>query len=116
MSQFISNVTSVLVQDGQIYAQTFSGNQLIGMSIEKYRELEKLANDAAAKAEEYRKNLVDAGIIKPKLSADEQIAALSEQVSALASALSKQVEQNSALSSKVNELAEIMTAPAHKGG
>ena len=104
MSQFMANVTSVLVQDGQIYAQTFAGNQLIGVTIEKYREMEKLATDAADKAEGFRKQLVDAGIIKPKLSAEEQIAALSEQVANLAGALTLQ-------NKKVNELTELLTAP-----
>lgn len=111
MSQFLSNVTSVLIQDGQIYAQNFSGNQLIGMTIEKYRDLEKLANEATAKADEYRKKLVDAGIIQPKLTPEEQIARLTEQVSTLAGALNLQNRQNQDLTRKVNELTELLTTP-----
>lgn len=111
MSQFLSNVTSVLIQDGQIYAQSFSGNQLIGMTLEKYRELEKLATEASAKADEYKKKLVDAGIIQPKLTPEEQIARLTEQVSTLAGALNLQNQQNQALAQKVNDLTELLTMP-----
>lgn len=111
MPQFLSNVTSVLIQDGNIYAQNFSGNQLIGVTLEKYNELEKLANDATVKAEEYHKKLVDAGILQPKLSPEEQIARLTEQVSTLAGALNMQNQQNQALAQKVNDLTELLTAP-----
>ena len=89
-----SNYFSAFV-DGQggIHVQEMNGSRQIGVSIEKYREVESVANDALAQVEAYHKQLVDAGIIKPKLTAEDQLAALTQQVAILTDKLSKMTPQ-----------------------
>lgn len=80
---FYSQFTGWVDGSGQILTQTFQGAQVVGVTFAKFQEAQKLAEEAAAKAEGYHKQLVDAGIIKPKLTPEEQIAALTAQVAAL---------------------------------
>ena len=108
MQQFIQNFAAYIDADGRIYAQTFQGNQHMGWTCQRYAELEKLANDATAKAEEYRKQLLDAGLIQPTLTPEEQIAALTKQVAALAA-------QNAAMTKQMSGLADLLTAPPSGG-
>lgn len=86
--QFFQTFTAYLDQSGQVVCQTWQGNQVIGMSMDKYREAEQMASDALAKAEEYRKKLIDAGLIQKELTPEEQIAALNARVGDLSSQLS----------------------------
>ena len=66
-----SNYFSAFVDGtGGIHVQEMNGTRQIGVSLEKFREVESVANDALAKVETYYKQLVDAGIIKPKLTAE----------------------------------------------
>ena len=71
--------------DGQggIHIQDLNGTRQIGVSIERYKEMERVANDAVSKAEAYYKQLVDAGLVQPKLSTEEQLAVLTQQNVAL---------------------------------
>lgn len=86
--QFFQTFTAYLDQSGQVVCQTWQGNQVIGMSLEKYREAEQMASDALAKAEDYRKKLVDAGLIQKELTPEEQISALNARVGELTTQLS----------------------------
>jgi hypothetical protein len=81
--QFFSTFAAYIDQSGQIVAQFLQGSQVVGVTAARYAEAERLAKEAAGKAEDYHKQLVDAGLIKPKLSTDEQIAALTQQVALL---------------------------------
>ena len=80
---FFSQFTGWVDGSGQILTQTFQGTQVVGVTFAKFQEAQKLAEEATAKAEGYHKQLVDAGIIKPRLTPEEQIAALTAQVAAL---------------------------------
>lgn len=89
-----SNYFSAFVDGtGGIHVQEINGTRQIGVSLEKFREVESVANDALAKVETYYKQLVDAGIIKPKLTAEDQLAALTQQVAILTDKLSKMTPQ-----------------------
>ena len=105
MQQIVQNFAAYIDPDGRIFSQTFQGCQHIGWSTAKYAELEKLATDATEKAEGYRKQLIDAGLLQPVLTTEEQIAALARQVSELAA-------QNAAMTRQVSGLADLLTAPA----
>lgn len=80
---FFSQFTGWVDGSGQILTQTFQGTQVVGVTFAKFQEAQKLAEEATAKAEGYHKQLVDAGVIKPKLTPEEQIAALAAQVATL---------------------------------
>lgn len=69
--------------NGNIVSQTMQGNQVVGVSVARYKQLEQLAEEATNKAENYKKQLVDAGLIQEPLSEQEQIAQLTEQVANL---------------------------------
>lgn len=83
MQQVASSFYAFVDGQGGIHVQQLNGTQQIGVSLEKYREMEAVANDALSKADEYHRKLVEAGIIKPVLTMEQQIAALSEQVAFL---------------------------------
>lgn len=108
MQNFFSQFTGWVDGSGQILTQTFQGAQVVGVTFAKFQEAQKLAEEATAKAEAYHKQLIEAGVIKPRLTPEEQIAALTAQMSQLAS-------QNAALSAQVQSLTEVFTEPK-KGG
>ena len=87
--QFFQTFTAFIDQAGQIICQSWQGNQTVGVSVEKYKEAEKMACDAMAKAAEYKQKLIDNGLLQPELSQEEQIAALNARVGDLTSQLSK---------------------------
>lgn len=68
---------------GNIASQTYQGSQVIGVSLQKYKQMEELAEQATSKAEEYKKQLIDAGLIVVPLTEQQQIAQLSQQVAEL---------------------------------
>lgn len=68
---------------GNIVSQNMQGNQIVGVSIGRYKELEALANEATEKAEKYKKQLIEAGIIKEPLTEQQQIEQLTQQVANL---------------------------------
>ena len=54
----------------------------------------KLAQEAITKADDYKKKLIEAGLMQPVLTPEEQIAALTQQVAALSQQVSKLVSTN----------------------
>lgn len=87
--QFFQTFTAFIDQSGQIICQSWQGNQTVGVSVEKYKEVEKMASDAVQKASEYKQMLIDHKILKPELTQEQQIAALNARVGDLTSQLSK---------------------------
>lgn len=92
--------------DGQggIHIQDLNGTRQIGVSIERYKEMERVANDAVSKAEDYYKQLVDAGLVQPKLSTEEQLAVLTQQNTALSQQVSLLTQKISSLMGGTDEL------------
>lgn len=91
--------------DGQggIHVQDLNGTRQIGVSIERYKDMERIANEAVSKAEGYYKQLVDAGIVQPKLSTEEQLAVLTQQNMALSQQVSLLTKQISSIMGENNE-------------
>lgn len=77
------NFYAYIDNNGNIISQTFQGNQVVGVTTAKYKQLEQLATEATDKAESYKKQLIDAGLLVEPLSEKEQIAQLSQQVAQL---------------------------------
>ena len=70
--------------NGNVFASdSVSGVRQIGVSVEKYKQMESIANEATAKAEDYHTKLVEAGIIVVPPTPEEQIAQLTAQVAKL---------------------------------
>lgn len=92
--------------DGQggIHIQDLNGTRQIGVSIERYKEMERVANDAVSKAEGYYKQLVDAGLVQPKLSTEEQLAVLTQQNMALSQQVSLLTQKISSIMGENDEL------------
>lgn len=78
-SQFYGYVDN----EGNIFVLDGMGDKRIGVSVKKYNQLEKMANDLMAKAENYQQQLIEHGIIQKELTPDEKITALSGQVEQL---------------------------------
>ena len=74
---------------GNLFTQDLTGAHQIGVSLEKYKNTEKMASDALAKAEEYQKKLIDAGLIQKPMSPEEQMSLLMNQVSLLSEQVAK---------------------------
>lgn len=49
---------------GKVYYASYTGEQFVGYSDEAYNELQKIADEAISKAEEYKKMLIDNGLLK----------------------------------------------------
>lgn len=86
--QFFQTFTAFIDNTGQIICQSWQGNQTVGVSVDKYKEVEKMASDAMAKAAEYKQKLIDNKLLQPELTQEEQIAALNARVGDLTSQLS----------------------------
>lgn len=69
--------------EGYIVATDYSGSKRVGVTLNKYNQLEKDANATMAKAEEYLQLLYQHGIKQRELTPDEKINALTEQVAKL---------------------------------
>lgn len=70
--------------NGNVFASdSVSGVRQIGVSVEKYKQMESIANEATAKAEDYHTKLVEAGLIVVPPTPEEQIAQLTAQVARL---------------------------------
>ena len=100
--------------DGQggIHIQDLNGTRQIGVSIERYKEMERVANDAVSKAEGYYKQLVDAGLVQPKLSTEEQLAVLTQQNMALSQQVSLLTQKISSIMGENDELPVNRKGPA----
>lgn len=99
MPQFTNSFFALADNQGNIYVQEVQGPRQVGVSVDKYREMESVANDAVSKAEGYYKQLVDAGLIKPKLTTEQQLEALAQQNATLSA-------QVGALTAKISTLME----------
>ena len=95
---------------GGIYVQDMQGQRQVGVLVERYQEMERVANEAVAKAEDYHKQLVDAGLIQPKRSPKEQLADLTGQVGAMMQQFGVMTQQNMALSQQVSDLTQKIAA------
>lgn len=102
--QFSASFFAFADGQGAIYVQDVQGTRQIGVSIEKYREMERLANEAVSKAEGYHQQLVDAGLVKPKLTPEQQLDILTQQNAVLTQQVSNLTQQISALMGVKNEL------------
>lgn len=102
--QFSASFFAFADGQGSIYVQDVQGTRQVGVSIEKYRDMERLANEAVSKAEGYHQQLVDAGLIKPKLTPEQQLDILAQQNAALTQQVSTLTQQISALMGVKNEL------------
>lgn len=80
-------------QQGQIVATDITGNRIIGVTMEKYNQIESAANEALSKAEGYYKILEENGLVKKQLTPEEQIAALAEQVRVLTELVTAQANK-----------------------
>ena len=66
-----SSLIDIKNVDGKLYRSNYLGDTFIGYSEEAYKELEKTANEALDKAEEYYQMLLQNGLIeKPKTQDD----------------------------------------------
>lgn len=91
---------------GNIVTHEVGGGKVIGVSSDKYKQVEEGLQAAVVKAEEchakaeenqakadgYYKMLVDAGVIKRELTSDEKIEALANQVGELAKLVGQQAQ------------------------
>lgn len=77
--------------EGFIIATDYTGQKKIGVTLGKFNNMEKMANEAISKAEGYYKTLVDHGLIERELTQDEKISALTEQVQTLTMLMEKLV-------------------------
>lgn len=69
--------------EGYIVATDHVNQKRIGVTLNKFNQTEKMANDALAQCEEYYKILDAKGLIERELTPDEKINALSDQVGQL---------------------------------
>lgn len=49
---------------GKVFYTSFTGEQFVGYSEQAYNELQQIANEAISKAEDYKKMLIDNGLLK----------------------------------------------------
>lgn len=104
--------------EGFIVASDYSGQKRVGVTLAKYNKMEKLANETMgiaeehkAKEEEYKQILIEKGWIKPELTPDEKIGALSEQVDQLTKLVSQLVNKEQAQSKKSKAITPEILPP-----
>lgn len=111
--------------EGYIVSSDYSGQQKrVGVSLKKFAQIEKLANDTMEKAEEYQKKLekfdeykkilIKHKLIEPELTPDEKIAALSGQIETLTKIVEQLVTKENKTSDTQNNVVvpEIINPPA----
>lgn len=76
--------------EGNIIASDYSGDKRVGVTLAKFNRMEKMANEALgaaeqhkAKEEEYKQILIEKDWLKPEMTPEQQIEALSGQVEQL---------------------------------
>lgn len=88
-----------------IASDNVSGTRQVGVSIERYKQMESIANEATNKAEDYHKRLVEAGLIVVPPTQEEQIAMLTAQVAKLTQIIEGQASiKQDADNTKVTEI------------
>lgn len=68
---------------GQIIVADVTGARVVGVTVERMKHLEDVTRKATEKAEAYKKQLIDAGLLSIPLTPEQQIEKLTEQVAAL---------------------------------
>lgn len=106
-SQFSASFFALSDAQGAIYVQDVHGTRQIGVSFEKYKEMEKIASDAVGKAEGYYKQLVDAGLIVPALTTEQQLEILAKQNAELTQQVGNLTRQISTLLGVKNEFHDV---------
>lgn len=94
MQPYQQSFPAFIDNEGKIYAQQgYQGNQHIGWTNIKYEEINKICSEALDKADMYKKQLIDAGLLTTPLSTDEQITILNKKVSDLTDLVSKLISK-----------------------
>lgn len=100
--------------EGFIVASDYTGQKKVGVTLAKYNQMEKMANEAMGKAEAYYKTLEENDLIEHELTADEKISMLSGQVEQLTQLVTQLVgKEQQAQSRKKAVTPEI--SPPEKG-
>lgn len=87
--QIFQTFTACVDQTGQIVRCEWNAQQVVGVTLERFQEAEKMVTDAMAKADEYKQQLIDHGILKPEMTPEQQqIAELKESIGTLTSQVS----------------------------
>lgn len=93
MFGFSSNIAQD--QEGNIIVSNYSGSKKVGVTTEKYDELQKITNEALEKSEKYYNRLVELGdIVIPKTNED-LIKDMFEIVKSLSNEVENLKKQNS---------------------
>lgn len=95
--------------EGNIIASDYSGQKRVGVTLAKYNQLEKIANEAMGKAENYFKMLEDNGLIQRELTPDEKISALSGQVDQLTQMVAQLIGKEQATAQQQKKNAKVVT-------
>lgn len=106
---------------GKIFSTDITGtNQCIGYTKKAYKELQKIAEDAVSKTEEYKKKadeyeqkLIEAGLLQKPLSPEEQFNSLVSLVTQLGSSVQTLTNDMSCMKEQLNELSS--SYPNRKG-
>lgn len=93
--------------NGNIFTYDYSGQKKVGVTLAKYNQLEKIANEAMGKAEAYFKTLEEHGLIQRELTADEKITALSGQVDQLTQLVAQLVSKEHGLQSQKKNIKAV---------
>lgn len=88
-----NTLTCFTDSNGDIQAQNYQGLQKVGVTLDKYSQLEQILNETLTKAEEYKSLLIEHKIITIPPSQEEQIANLTAIVSKQAEQMATLMEQ-----------------------
>lgn len=93
-TQNITSFNGSMDAEGNIFSIDFlQGRKLVGASLARVKELENALSSVISKAEEYEKMLIDAGILKKKMTPEEQVEALTEKVEKLTACVAALLEE-----------------------
>lgn len=98
-------------RNGNILTTSMTGQECLGVTWQKYSQLEKTAAEAVTKAEEYYKILDEHHLIKRELTTDEKLAALTEQMGSMAKILEQQTAIINKLSGATTDDAQSVKPP-----
>lgn len=100
--------------EGYIVASDYSGQKKVGVTLAKYNQMEKMANEAMGKAEAYYKTLEEHGLIQREMTADEKISMLSGQVEQLTNLVSQLVGKEKGTSQPRKKVVNPEVLPPEK--
>lgn len=85
MQAFTQNFQGFVDGEGRIQMMSYPGGvQHVGWTCAKYEEISKLLSDVMDKAESYKRQLEDAGILRREMTEDERFDSLERQLADLA--------------------------------